>query len=640
MCKACPDTNCKGSPDTVQHASPLHLVESADGRDPKSLSFYLFPFTRPYLPLLALALVLLTISGALEALIVLLLEPVINLWSGAGTTRISQFDFLRNLLDFLPSLLGLDQGNELVGIALLLVLFSLIKGLSLYLSEYLMVYSGQKVVAQLRKTLFAGLLDHSLSFYTRHSTGHLMARIVSDTERLQEAVSKQLADGFRQLILLVTFLTVVFVIDWKLSLFSLAVLPVVLWLTVKMGKRVHRLTWDGQQRVADLSHSLQEAIAGQRIVKAFGMESYERERFRGLADRLVSINLKNTRVTALSSPLMEFIGYLVFAPFLLYINWQIASGVSLGAFVAFVVALFKLYEPLRKLSRMHLHFQQAFACASRIFELLHLPPEIQDRPGAADLAPFRRELRFQDVNFSFGEDVPVLTSINLTIRRGEIVAVVGKSGAGKSTLASLILRFYDVTEGRVTIDGSDLREVTQASVRRQIALVSQDTFLFNDTVRNNIAYGRKNCRFDRILEASRAANCHDFVEGFPQGYATVIGERGHRLSGGQRQRIAIARAVLKGAPILILDEATSALDGASEKLVQEALNRLMSHCTTLVIAHRLSTVRRADRIIVLDGGRIVEQGVHAKLMARAGIYRQLYQLQDLRPTEVGGGQDS
>ena len=599
----------------------------------------LFPFTRPYLPLLALALVLLTISGALEALIVLLLEPVINLWSGAGTTRISQFDFLRNLLDFLPSLLGLDQGNELVGIALLLVLFSLIKGLSLYLSEYLMVYSGQKVVAQLRKTLFAGLLDHSLSFYTRHSTGHLMARIVSDTERLQEAVSKQLADGFRQLILLVTFLTVVFVIDWKLSLFSLAVLPVVLWLTVKMGKRVHRLTWDGQQRVADLSHSLQEAIAGQRIVKAFGMESYERERFRGLADRLVSINLKNTRVTALSSPLMEFIGYLVFAPFLLYINWQIASGVSLGAFVAFVVALFKLYEPLRKLSRMHLHFQQAFACASRTFELLHLPPEIQDRPGAADLAPFRRELRFQDVNFSFGEDVPVLTSINLTIRRGEIVAVVGKSGAGKSTLASLILRFYDVTEGRVTIDGSDLREVTQASVRRQIALVSQDTFLFNDTVRNNIAYGRKNCRFDRILEASRAANCHDFVEGFPQGYDTVIGERGHRLSGGQRQRIAIARAVLKGAPILILDEATSALDGASEKLVQEALNRLMSHCTTLVIAHRLSTVRRADRIIVLDGGRIVEQGVHADLMARAGIYRQLYQLQDLRPTEVGGGQD-
>ena len=599
----------------------------------------LFPFTRPYLPLLALALVLLTISGALEALIVLLLEPVINLWSGAGTTRISQFDFLRNLLDFLPSLLGLDQGNELVGIALLLVLFSLIKGLSLYLSEYLMVYSGQKVVAQLRKTLFAGLLDHSLSFYTRHSTGHLMARIVSDTERLQEAVSKQLADGFRQLILLVTFLTVVFVIDWKLSLFSLAVLPVVLWLTVKMGKRVHRLTWDGQQRVADLSHSLQEAIAGQRIVKAFGMESYERERFRGLADRLVSINLKNTRVTALSSPLMEFIGYLVFAPFLLYINWQIASGVSLGAFVAFVVALFKLYEPLRKLSRMHLHFQQAFACASRIFELLQLPPEIQDRPGAADLAPFRRELRFQDVNFSFGEDVPVLTSINLTIRRGEIVAVVGKSGAGKSTLASLILRFYDVTEGWVTIDGSDLREVTQASVRRQIALVSQDTFLFNDTVRNNIAYGRKDCRFDRLLEASRAANCHDFVEGFPQGYDTVIGERGHRLSGGQRQRIAIARAVLKGAPILILDEATSALDGASEKLVQEALNRLMSHCTTLVIAHRLSTVRRADRIIVLDGGRIVEQGVHAKLMARAGIYRQLYQLQDLRPTEVAGGKD-
>ena len=600
----------------------------------------LFPFTRPYLPWLALALVLLTASGVLEALIVLLLEPVINLWSGGGATRISQFDFLRSLLDSLRGWVGLGQGNQLVGIALLLILFSLLKGVSLYLSEYLMVYSGQNVVAQLRKTLFAGLLDHSLSFYTRHSTGHLMARIVSDTERLQEAVSKQLADSTRQVILLVTFLVVVFVIDWKLTLFSLAVLPVVLWLTVRMGQRVHRLTWDGQQRVADLSHSLQEAIAGQRIVKAFGMESYERERFRGLADRLVSINLKNTRVTALSSPLMEFIGYLVFAPFLLYINWQIASGVSLGAFVAFVVALFKLYEPLRKLSRMHLHFQQAFACANRIFELLHLPPEIQDRPGAADLAPFRRELRFQDVGFSFGENVPVLTSINLTIRRGEIVAVVGKSGAGKSTLASLILRFHDVSQGRITIDGSDLREVTQASVRGQIALVSQDTFLFNDTVRNNIGYGRRNCPFDRILEAAKAANCHDFIQGFPDGYDTVIGERGHRLSGGQRQRIAIARAVLKGAPILILDEATSALDGASEKLVQEALNRLMSHCTTLVIAHRLSTVRRADRIIVLDQGRIVEQGVHADLMAGAGIYRELYQLQGLRPTEIAGGRDS
>ncbi len=586
----------------------------------------LFPYIKPHLWALAAALVLLTGSGALEATIVMMLEPVFNLMSAAGfsapvSTVGAKFGFLQDWL-------GLYGDNALARIAVFLVLFSFLKGLFLYVSEYLMVHAGQNVVASLRKRLYSHLLDHSLAFYAGRSTGQLIARVISDTERLQEAVSNKFADFFRQLILLAAFLGIVFYIDWKLSLLSFLLAPAVLLITVNLGRRVRQLSWKSQQNISDLSNSLQETITGQRIVKTFGMEDYERRRFDGLADRLVGLNMRTTRLTALNSPLMEFLGYLLFAPFLLYANFKIGQGVSVGAFVSFVVTLFKLYEPIRKLSRMHLEFQQAFACSSRIFELLDTPFDLVDKPGAADLPRLRSEIVFDHVSFRYGgDDPPVLDRIDLTIRKGEIVALVGASGAGKSTLANLIPRFYDVTGGRLLIDGVDVRDVTTASLRRQISMVSQDTFLFNDTLRANIAYGRGDCQMEEIVAAARAAFIDDFVATLPEGYDTVVGERGQLLSGGQRQRIAIARAILKRAPILILDEATSALDSASESLVQQALQNLMRQCTTLVIAHRLSTVRQAHRIVVLDGGRIVEIGDHETLMAASGAYRRLYEMQ-------------
>ncbi len=586
----------------------------------------LYPFTRPYLPLLVAAILLLTASGLLEALIVTLLEPVFNLWSSGsvsgGPQAAAKFDFLQ-------SWLGLAGEHALVRIAFFLIGFSFLKGVFLYLADNLMAFSGQSVVAALRKGLFAHLLDHSVAFYGRHPTGQLMARVISDTERLQEAVSKKLADFVRQAVLLLAFLGLVLYIDWALALLAFLVAPVVLGITTLLGRKVRRLAGLSQQKLADLSQALQETISGQRIVKAFGMQDYEKGRFDRTADQLVRVEMRSVRYTALSSPLMEFLGYLVFAPFLFYVQYQIGRGVSVGAFVSFVVALFKLYDPIRKLSQMHLHFQQASASSQRIFELLHSPVDLEDRPGAVPMPAFHSEIRFEKVGFRYDREGgrPALEQIDLRIAQGEIVALVGSSGAGKSTLASLIPRFYDVTSGRLLIDGRDVREVRQDSLRRQISIVSQETFLFNDTLRNNIAYGRQDCTLEEIEEAARAAYIDSFVRTLPQGYETVVGERGQRLSGGQRQRIAIARALLKHAPILILDEATSALDSASEQLVQRALNNLMKDRTTVVIAHRLSTVRMAHRIVVLEAGRIVETGTHQQLMSRSGVYRELYQMQ-------------
>ncbi len=589
----------------------------------------LFPYIRSHLHVLILSMLLLVASGILEAAIVLLLAPIFNHWS--GPTAAADPDGLRVLQYIFAPLryVGIDD-KSIPQIAILLVAFSFLKGLFLYFAEYSMSYSGQQVVAALRRDLYRHLLDQSMAFYAHNSTGKLMARVITDTERIQETVSKTVTDYARQSILLVAFLVMIFCLDWKLSVLSLLIAPFVLAITLKLGRGIRKASTRSQENLSDLSNNLQESIAGQRIVKAFGMEEYEKRKFAKSLSQLVRMNLKVARTAALNSPLVEFVGYFAFVPFLFYANHQISRGaLTLGAFATFVISVFRLYEPMRKLSRMHLHIQQAFASATRVFELMETKIEVVDKEDALELAPMKDEIAFESVSFGYRTQkrIPVLHDVCLRIRAGEIVALVGRSGAGKTTLASLIPRFYDPTSGRILIDGIDIRDVTQNSLRRQVAIVSQDTFLFNDTVRNNIAYGREDCGMDEVIEAAQAAFIHDFVAALPAGYDTVIGERGQLVSGGQRQRLAIARAILKNAPILILDEATSSLDTESERLVQQALYNLMQRHTTLVIAHRLSTVRIAHRILVMEAGRIVEVGDHDGLMARSGIYRKLHDLQ-------------
>jgi len=584
----------------------------------------LLPYLRPHLHLLGLALVLLVASGALETVLIMLLAPIFNqLAAGAGVVVGGEDKFA-----FLQQFLGLNQTN-LGRIAFCLVAFAFFKGLFLYCAEISMSYTGQKVVAALRKGLYRHLLGQSMAFYALNPTGKLMARVISDTERLQETVSRTLTDFIRQVLLMLFFLGLVFYTEWRLALLSFLIAPVVVSITMNLGRKMRKVSQRSQENLAEISHVLQETIAGQQIVQAFGMEEYEKRRFGQSTDQLVRTNLKAARISALSSPLVEFIGYVSFVPFFLYANYQINRGFTIGAFVVFVAALFRLYEPVRKLSRMHLYFQQAFASSNRIFELLDTHVDIQDMSGARNLPSIQEGLVFENVSFSYPDSIshPVLRNINLKIQRGEIVALVGSSGAGKSSLAALIPRFFDVVSGRISIDGNNIHEVTLASLRRQIAIVTQDTFLFNDTVKSNIAYGREDCTLEEIIEAARLALIHDFITSLPQGYDAVMGERGQGVSGGQRQRIAIARAILKKAPILILDEATSALDSESERLVQEALYHLMRDCTTLVIAHRLSTVRLADRIVVLEAGEIVEIGDHQSLLKRSGVYRKLYDVQ-------------
>ncbi len=590
--------------------------------------YKLFPYIRSHLHILVFSMLLLVASGILEAGIVLLLAPIFNHWSAPTVADPEGLRVLQYLFAPLRAL-GIND-KSIPQIAMLLVGFSFFKGLFLYFAEYSMSYSGQQVVAALRRDLYGHLLDQSMTFYAHNSTGKLMARVITDTERIQETVSKTVTDYARQSILLVAFLVMIFCLDWKLSVLSLLIAPFVLAITLKLGRGIRKASTRSQENLSDLSNNLQESIAGQRIVKAFGMEEYEKRKFAKSLSQLVRMNLKVARTAALNSPLVEFVGYFAFVPFLFYANHQISRGaLTLGAFATFVISVFRLYEPMRKLSRMHLHIQQAFASATRVFELMETKIEVLDAADSTELTPMKEEIAFEAVSFSYRgqKKIPVLHQVDLRIRAGEIVALVGRSGAGKTTLASLIPRFYDPTSGQILIDGVDIRQVTQRSLRQQVAIVSQDTFLFNDTVRNNIAYGREDCAMEEVIQAAKAAFIHDFVASLPASYDTVIGERGQLVSGGQRQRLAIARAILKNAPILILDEATSSLDTESERLVQQALYNLMQSHTTLVIAHRLSTVRIAHRILVMEAGRIVEVGDHDDLMARSGIYRKLHDLQ-------------
>jgi subfamily B ATP-binding cassette protein MsbA len=455
-----------------------------------------------------------------------------------------------------------------------------------------------------------------------------MSTVTSDVERIQYAVSQTAADFLKQSFTLVALLAVLFYVDWRLALGSLILVPLVVLPSHNIGSYIRVSSRSSQDKMAELNSVLQETFSGIRIVKAFTMELFEVEKFKATTRRLLRVSLRWVRAQAATSPIMEVLGAITIAGLLLYARNEILHHAqTTGGFVAFLYALIKTYEPIKRLTGVHNAYAQALGASEQVFHYLDIHPDIHDEPGAFALPPFSREIEFEDVDFDYEEAMPLLRNINLRIRSGEVVAIVGSSGAGKSTLASLIPRFFDPTRGRILIDGHDVRGVTLNSLRAQIGIVTQETILFNDTVYNNICYGSQPIGEEAARAAARAALAEEFILEMPEGYQTMIGERGQRISGGQRQRIAIARALLKNPPILILDEATSELDTESELLVQRALANLMAGRTVLVIAHRLSTVRRAERIIVLDRGMISQVGSHEDLISRGGIYQKLHDLQ-------------
>lgn len=503
----------------------------------------------------------------------------------------------------------------------------LFKGLCNYGQNILMSSIGLRIVADLRNKLYECIQRQSLSFFTGHPTGMLMSRITNDVLSVQSAASEAVTALVKDTFTLVCLVGVIFYTDWKLALLAMIVFPLTVYPIAWFGRKMRKVTTSTQVTMGALNSLLQETIAGTRIVKAFCMEKYESDRFGAENERLFKLNMKTVTINAISSPLMDFLGGLGIAAVIFYGGYNVVQGYSTpGTFFSFIAALLMLYEPVKRLTNVNNTINQGIAGADRIFSIIDRVPDIIDKTDAKALPPIERGIVLQDVTFRY-EEKPVLKNINLSIRAGEVVAFVGMSGGGKTTLVNLIPRFYDVSGGRVLIDGRDIRDVTLSSLRGQIAIVTQQTILFNDTVRNNIAYGDIRTTEEEIYSAAKAANAHDFIMRLPNGYDSNIGELGTKLSGGEKQRISIARAILKDAPILILDEATSSLDTEAEIEVQDALDNLMKGRTTLVIAHRLSTIRNADRIIALVNGEIVEEGNHDTLMARKGEYYRLYNLQ-------------
>ncbi len=591
---------------------------------------YLAPYSWQFIP----SVILLAGVGFLDAFRVLLVGPVLDrvLNPSTGSENIQLFTIPHtHHTIYLQQLVPSRFHNAWTIVAFAFVASTVLKGIFDYVGTYLVNYAGYGLITDLRNSLYNSVLRRSAAFFQKHTTGTLVSTIVNDIERVQFAMSSILAEFLQQFFTFLFIAAVVILLGRNLAWLLLLFVPFIIFSASKIGRRVRNTTRTGQDKLADIQNILHESITGNRIVKAFSMETWEYARFRAAAQRLFRANLRSVAAAAISSPLMDIFGAIAIVLLLLLGRQQIVHGLMTpGIFVAFIIAVFKLYDPVRKFALFHNSFQQALGASSQIFKFMDIRDEVQEKPRAPALPPFSKKISFEDVSFHYeseGEQREVLRSVDLEVNAGEILALVGSSGAGKSTLVSLIPRFFDVTSGSIAIDGCDVRDVSVASLRSQIGVVTQETVLFNDTLRNNIAYGQPSVSQNQVEAAARAALAHDFISKLPAGYETVIGEKGVRLSGGERQRIAIARALLKNAPILILDEATSALDSESEALVQSALQNLMSGRTVVVIAHRLSTVRRADRIVVIENGAIADVGSHEELMQKLGTYRRLYDLQ-------------
>jgi subfamily B ATP-binding cassette protein MsbA len=581
------------------------------------------------------SVVLLAGVGGLDAFKYLLVRPVFDrvLNPGTGSKDIQLFvNPLTHQPVYLQQFVPSHFTNAWTIVAFALVASTVVKGICDYTGTYMVNYAGFGMITDLRDDLYTALLRRSAAFFSKHTTGTLLSTIINDVERVQYAMSTVLAEFLQQFFTFVFTAALVVILGGKLAWVLLLFVPVIVLSSRKIGSRVRHTTRHGQDKLAEIQNILHESITGNRIVKAFNTESWEISKFRDAARRLFRANLRSVAAMAISSPLMDVLGVIGIALLLLLGRDRIAHNqMTPGVFVAFITAVFSLYNPVRKFALFYNNFQQALGASSEIFKFMDLEDDVREKPRAKTLPKLSGSVCFDQVSFAYAnegeESHAVLHDINLEVRRGEILAVVGSSGAGKSTLVHLIPRFFDVTSGRILIDGHDIRDVTLASLRAQVGIVTQETVLFNDTVRNNIAYGQPQVPQREVEAAAGAALAHDFIATLPAGYDTVIGERGVRLSGGERQRLAIARALLKNAPVLILDEATSALDSESEALVQSALHNLMSGRTVFVIAHRLSTVRRADRIVVIENGTIADIGRHEELMTKLGTYRRLYELQ-------------
>ena len=563
----------------------------------------LIKLAKPHLPKFILAMLCMLVVGGLTSALAFLVKPVLD------------------------DIFMKKNAAMLKWIPIAVVAIYMLKGLCTYVQTILMNFIGQRVVADIRNRLYQVIQTQSMSFFTKNPTGILMSRITNDVNSMQGAVSEAVTSLLKDSFTLICLMFVIFYRDWQLALVAMVIFPVTIYPIATFGRKIRKLATRTQVTMGSLTTLLQETISGARIVKAFGREDYESSRFSRENENLLKLTLKSVTISAVSSPFMEFLGGVGIAAIIFYGGYQVIQGVSTpGTFFSFLAALILLYEPIKRLTNVNNTIQQGIAGAQRVFSIIDAVPEIRNKPEAIPLPAISKAIDIRNVTFRY-EDTPVLKQINLTVRAGEAVAFVGMSGGGKTTLVNLIPRFYDVSEGQILIDGRDIRDVTMESLRAQIGIVTQQTILFNDTVRNNIIYGDIEKTEADVIRAAKAANAHHFIMNLPEGYDTVIGEQGTKLSGGERQRISIARALLKDAPILVLDEATSSLDTEAEIEVQEALENLMKGRTTLVIAHRLSTIRNADRIVVLVNGEIVEEGTHEALLDKKGEYFRLYQMQ-------------